>query len=182
MPFVKLDCGILDSTLWVDLPACRMFETALLMAVPREICDVMPQFAVRTLDPTGWVVPPGWYGFVAAAGVGIVRRAHLDEEDGLAALERLGAPDPGSRSADHDGRRLVRVTGGYVVLNFQVYRDRDYTNAERCRRYRGRENKRTQERRRAAKKQTREAVDTIRQRPAADVPDGVIPVTGEDKS
>jgi hypothetical protein len=180
MPFVKMDCGILDSTLWVDLPACRVFETALLMAEPRELHEPTPQLAVRTLDLTGWSVPAGWYGFVAAAGVGILRRAIVNEEEGLAALERLGAPEPSSRSDAHDGRRLVRVSGGYIVLNFQVYRDKDHTSTERSRRFRERERKKDTKRR-AAKKQTREVVDIIRQRQTG-VPDGVDPVTGEDKS
>jgi len=94
---------------------------------------------VRSLDATGFVVPPGWYGRVPAAGVGIVRRAGLDVEEGLDALERLAAPDPESRTPDFDGRRLVRVDGGYIVLNFMKYRDRDTTAAERQQRYRDRQ-------------------------------------------
>ena len=136
MPFVKIDTRLLDSTLWADIPAERIFMAALCMATPYELTDPTPQLAVRTLDETEWIVPAGWYGFVRAAGAGIVRRAIMNEEDGFAALERLGAPEAGSGRAAFDGRRLVRVDGGYLVLNFMVYRERDYGSAERSARYR----------------------------------------------
>lgn len=138
MAFVKLDCGILDSTLWIDRDSREIFITALLMAVPHEVVTPLRHYEVRTLTETGWEVPPGWYGFVPAAGIGIVRRAGLDAEAGLSALERLGSAEAESRSSDFGGRRLVRVDGGYIVLNFMKYRDRDYTGAERAKRYRER--------------------------------------------
>lgn len=138
MSFVKLDCGIADSSLWIERDTRSVFITALVMAEPLEVVEEMPQIAVRTLDLTGWVVPPGWYGIVHAAGTGIVRRDGCDEETGLTALEELGAPDPHSRSQEYEGRRLVRVNGGYIVLNYFKYRDRDYTAAERMRRLRAR--------------------------------------------
>lgn len=138
MAFVKLDTGILDSTLWTDPADSRIFVTALLMAMPREIENPMQQLSVRSLAHTGFVVPPGWYGFIGAAGVGIVRRAHISETEGLPALERLGAEDPASRSSDFGGRRLVRVDGGYIVLNFMNYRDKDHTARQRSQRYRDR--------------------------------------------
>lgn len=139
MPFVKLDCGILTSTIWDDADARIVFITALLMAEPREYEQPIEQLEVRTITPTGWSAPPEWYGYVAAAGVGIVRNAGVEREAGLAALERLGSADKESRSSDHEGRRLIRIDGGYLVLNFQKYRDRDYTAAERSKRYRDRQ-------------------------------------------
>ena len=138
MPFVKLDCGILNSTLWMDSAARDVFITALLMAYPMEFDNELPEIATRSLSETGWKVPPGWYGFVAAASVGIIRTAGLDLELGMQALERLAAPDENSRSPDFDGRRLVRISGGFLVLNFMKYRDRDYPAAERQKRYRDR--------------------------------------------
>lgn len=136
MPFVKLDCGILDSTIWSDSDARDVFLTALLMAVPREFTEPMPQIEVSSLELTGWAVPPGWYGFVEAAGSGIVRRSGVEHGAGVAALNRLGSPEQDSRTPDHDGRRCVRVDGGYVILNFIKYRERDHSAAERSRRYR----------------------------------------------
>jgi hypothetical protein len=138
MPFVKLDTGILDSTLWVDRDCREVFLTALLMAQPHELKEPAPQLRVRAIEPTGFVVPPGWYGHVGSASVGILRNALVPHEQGMAALERLGDPDEESRSADFQGRRLVRVDGGFLVLNYMKYRERDYTSAERQRRYRER--------------------------------------------
>jgi hypothetical protein len=138
LPFVKLDCAILSSTIWYDADARIIFLTALLMAEPRHFTEPVAQIEVRSLEFTGFSAPPGWYGFVPAAGVGIAHRAGIDQKAGLDALERLGNPELDSRSRKHDGRRLIRVNGGYIVLNYQDYRDRDYTQAERARRYRER--------------------------------------------
>lgn len=127
---------MLDSTIWTDSDATRIFITALLMARPKQLLEEAHQIEVRTLNRTGFVVPPGWYGFIEAAGPGIVRRAGMEEEAGLAALERLGCPEMESRSSTFDGRRLVRIDGGYLALNFQKYRDKDHTAAIRARRHR----------------------------------------------
>ena len=138
MAFVKLDAGILNSTLWVDRDCREIFITALLMAHPIELREPMPQLQVQRLEATGFVVPAGWYGFVPAAGPGIIRMAMCDPAAGTEALVRLGNPDPESRTPDFDGRRLVRVDGGYVVLNFIKYREKDNTTKERSARYRER--------------------------------------------
>lgn len=116
----------------------EVFITALLMAEPFETTVDLPQLRIRSLDTTGWLIPAGRYGLVEAAGVGILRRAGVSDEPGLSALERLGEPELSSRSQDFDGRRLVRIDGGFLVLNFQKYRDRDYTSAQRSARYRQR--------------------------------------------
>lgn len=136
MAFVKLDCGLLDSTLWLDREARELFITALLMAVPHELLEPTEQIGVGTLERTGFVIPVGWYGLVRAAGPGIIRRAGMEEVVGLAALARLGNPDVGSRTPDFEGRRLVRINGGYIVLNFAKYREKDHTAALRSKRYR----------------------------------------------
>lgn len=135
--FVKLDCGILESSLWDDRDTRDVFITALLMAEPVELAEPMPQIEVDSLEHTGFVVPPGWYGFIRAAGPGIIRRSLVaSNEAGMRALKELGSPDRSSRTPDHDGRRLVRIDGGFVVLNWEKYRARDYTSAERSRRWR----------------------------------------------
>lgn len=139
MSFVKLDCGMLDSTTWFDKDARDIFITALLMAVPREISDAPPQLEIRSLDPTGWIIPPDWYGFVDAASTGIINRCCIPTDKGMDALERLGAPESQSRSQKHDGRRMVRVDGGFIILNYDEYRAKDHTAAERQRRYRARQ-------------------------------------------
>jgi hypothetical protein len=138
MPFVKLDRGLLDSSLWPDRDARDLFVTALLMADPHEARKDLPQIAVDSLAPTGFVLAAGWYGFVAAAGAGIIHRAGIDQAAGIEGLRRLGEPDPDSRSSAAGGRRLVRVEGGYIVVNFDKYRQKDHTAAERSRRFRDR--------------------------------------------
>ena len=138
MAFVKLDCGLLNSTLWLQREQREIFITALLMAEPYELRTPTGQIEVRSLEYTGFEVQPGWYGFVPAAGIGIIGRARVEKEPGLKALEALGSPDPESRSPEHDGRRMIRVDGGYLILNFQKYREKDHTSAERSRRYRER--------------------------------------------
>lgn len=138
MAYLKLDAGILRSSIWVERDHRSLFITALLMAEPFELMEPVPQLEVRSLNETGWMVPPGWYGFIKAAGIGITSQDGIDREEGLTALEALGAPEPESRSQDHDGRRLVRVDGGYIALNFMKYRDFDHTAAERQRRLRDR--------------------------------------------
>jgi hypothetical protein len=136
--FAKLDVAILDSTLWIDRDARDVFITALLMAMPREYGEAVEQIAVRSLEGTGWSAPPGWYGFVPAAGIGIIARAGCETEEGLVALERLGSPEPDSRSQEFEGRRMIRVDGGYLILNYMKYRDRDHSAADRMRRLRAR--------------------------------------------
>jgi hypothetical protein len=139
LPFVKLDTRILQSTLWFERDARELFITALLMAEPCEIMESTKQLKVDAIEYTGFEVPPGWYGFVPAAGIGIIRQAGMEREPGMKALADLGNPDIESRSADYEGRRLVRVDGGFVILNYIKYRERDTTVAERMRRYRKRQ-------------------------------------------
>lgn len=139
MAFVKLDTGILDSTLWVQRDPREVFITALLMALPREFRAPMKTLKVSSLEEDNFVIPPGWYGVVEASGPGIVRRAGVPYDVGMEALHQLANPEPESRSQDFEGRRMVRVDGGYVVLNFMKYRDKDNTTAERSARYRERQ-------------------------------------------
>lgn len=138
MAFVKLDCGILHSTLWHQPAARSVFVTALLMAKPHKLAEDTPQLEVRSLTPTGWVIPAGWYGLIEASGIGIVHQAVVEAEAGLAALEQMSSPEPESRSQDFDGRRLARISGGYIVLNFDRYREKDHTSATRAAEYRDR--------------------------------------------
>ena len=162
MAFLKLDTGVMLSSLWSDLAARNVFLTALLMAVPFKLREETDQLHIASLDPSGWKVPPGDYGFVEAASTAIVRQSGIEQQDGLRALERLGEPEAESRSTAYGGRRLVRIDGGFIVLNFMLCREKDHSAAKRQREYRERQAAERAARRRAAKKQTREAVDTLR--------------------
>ena len=141
MAFVKLDCGILDSTLWPDREGREIFITALLMAEPYELKEPKQAIKIRSLEDDDFIIPAGWYGFVPAASTGIARRAGIALEEGVSAIERLCAPEPESRTPDHEGRRMARIDGGFIILNFDNYRRKDYTTAERSRRYRERNSK-----------------------------------------
>lgn len=152
MPFVKLDCGMLRSSIWTEKDQRDLFITALLMCEPFEVIEPMPQIYVDRLEFTGWSVPPGWYGLASAASTSIIHQAMVDKDDGLRALEQMGAPDAGSKSKAFEGRRLVRVDGGFIALNFIDYRDRDYTGAERSKRWRERQKTKAAEEEAAAKK------------------------------
>jgi len=140
MPFVKLDCGLLKSTLWFDRDALHLFITALLSAVPVVYDEPVKTFPLDSTEPTDFVVPPGWYGLVESSSLGLIHDALMKHEDGMSALRRLGEPDAESRTPDFGGRRLVRVEGGFLVLNFEKFREKDYTAAERQRRWRERKN------------------------------------------
>jgi len=138
--FVKLDCGMLYSTLWQDYDARLVFLASLMMASPYEVTKPEPQLELRWYKPTGWYVPPGWYGLVPAAAQGIIAAAgNVPFDKGFEALDRLCSPEEGSRSPDHEGRRMARISEGYLILNFYKYRDKDYKSAERMKRYRERQ-------------------------------------------
>lgn len=136
---------MLNSSIWPEKTQRDLFITALLMAEPHELRESEPQLKANSLELTGWAVPPGWYGLIAAAGIGIIHRAMVDREEGMVALVQLGEPDAESKSKKFDGRRLVRINGGFIALNYFDYRDRDHTGAERSKRWRLRQKQREEE-------------------------------------
>jgi hypothetical protein len=72
MPFVKLDAGILDSSLWAEAPETRVvFITILAMTRPHGVCE--------------------------ATAPGIAHRANLSLKVVRTALSKLEATDPDSR-------------------------------------------------------------------------------------
>lgn len=130
---------MINSSIWPEKTQRDVFITALLMAEPHEVKEPMPQLHVDRIEETGWRVPRGWYGFIKAAGTGILHQAMVERGPGMIALAQLGEPDAESKSKAFEGRRLVRVNGGFIALNFIDYRDRDYTGAERSKRWRERQ-------------------------------------------
>ncbi len=106
MPFVKLDCGIIHSSLWAEDSDTKICWITLLLLA----------------DATG---------FVRAAASAIAREAVARR-----ALDLFQSADDESRTPDNQGKRVERVDGGYRVLNYEKYRERDYTNAERQKRWR----------------------------------------------
>lgn len=96
--FTKLFSSLLDSTLWVNQPhhVVRVWVAMLAMA-DRD-------------------------GFVAASIPGLARRSCVTLAEAEEALAVFLAPDPYSRTPDHEGRRIQTVGGGWVLLNYPKYR------------------------------------------------------------
>lgn len=53
---------------------------------------------------------------------GLAKQAQLTIEETEAALAVLESPDPHSRNTGHEGRRIEKVEGGWMVLNHAEYR------------------------------------------------------------
>ena len=142
MGFMKLDESILYSTIWdASWEELKVFLSCCLIARPFKLDKEVPQLDPITDEPTGWSVPPGDYGFARGASIGIARTANLGSgtdriQVGLQALRRLGEPETGSKTQAYGGRRVVRVDGGFLILNLMKFRD--CTAAERQRQFRSR--------------------------------------------
>ncbi len=91
--YVKFYSDSLDSSLWAESgDTCKVWLTLLALA-----------------DQDG---------MVRAAMPGIAHRARINEELTAKALAIFEAPDVNSRSTAHEGRRIERVDGGYLILNY----------------------------------------------------------------
>lgn len=63
-------------------------------------------------------------GFARFASIeNLARRAVVTEEEADRAVMILEAPDMRSSNPDHEGRRIERVPGGWMVLNAKLYDD-----------------------------------------------------------
>lgn len=60
-------------------------------------------------------------GCVYGSVPGIARRANITLQETEAALATFYAPDPYSRTKDHEGRRIVDIDGGWRLLNHAKY-------------------------------------------------------------
>jgi hypothetical protein len=96
--YVKVFASILTSTLWALDDATRIVWITLLALADKE-------------------------GFVRASPSGLARLANVDEDKVRVAIEKLESPDKDSGSQGFDGRRLERVEGGFLLLNYKKYRD-----------------------------------------------------------
>jgi hypothetical protein len=65
-----------------------------------------------------------WHGEVSAAIPGLAKAANVSIGDAEKALAKLMAPDPYSRTKDHEGRRIEAVDGGWIILNYVKHRER----------------------------------------------------------
>lgn len=95
----KLFTKILDSSIWLESAHTRIVWLTFIAA----------------MDETGFVQ------FAAVANVALRARVPLKSaEQAIACLE---APDANSSDQDHEGRRIEKIPGGWIVLNAEKYRD-----------------------------------------------------------
>jgi hypothetical protein len=104
MSYAKLDSSIVTSTIWAEPPAtCKVWITMLAMA-----------------DSSGYVG-------TSVPGLAHVSRVSITEAE--EAIRVLSSPDPHSRTADNEGRRIAPVDRGFQILNYQKFREgRDEEN------------------------------------------------------
>lgn len=64
-------------------------------------------------------------GYVGASLPGLADAARVSVDQCREALTRLSAPDPDSRTKEHEGRRLKDADGGWTILNYLYHRERE---------------------------------------------------------
>lgn len=114
----KLFSKILQSSVWLESNPTRLVWITCLAAMDED-------------------------GMVQVASVrNLAHLARVTDEEAAGAIARLEGPDPDSSNPAHDGRRLERVPGGWIVLNAENYRaivtriESLALNRERVRRHR----------------------------------------------
>jgi hypothetical protein len=75
-------------------------------------------------------------GYVCAAIPGIAIAAGIPVEKTREAMALFEAPDPDSRSQEHEGRRIQRVPRGWLMLGFEEHKRRAREEAEKARKRR----------------------------------------------
>ena len=98
--FAMLDSEIIRSSIWAENDCTRLVWITML--------------AMK--DQDGFV--RGCVGTIAAAA----RQKDLDTADSLKLLE---SPDPDSASTEQEGRRILKIPGGWMIVNHAKYKDRD---------------------------------------------------------
>ncbi len=96
--FTKLFSSIVDSSIWTEDNATRIVWVTMLAMADQ-------------------------HGYVGASVPGLAGRARISIEETLAALQKLSSPDPFSRSKEHEGRRIREVERGWLLLNYQRFRE-----------------------------------------------------------
>lgn len=115
MSFCKLDSGIVNSSIWSENLATRILWITILAMSDEN-------------------------GFVPTSIPGLIRAANIPKEDFIIGIKALESPDGYSRTSDYDGRRIKKIEGGWLILNFKKYRERSdiarEKTRERVRKYR----------------------------------------------
>lgn len=96
--YVKVFSDIVNSSIWAeDAETCKIWVTLL------TLCNAD--------------------GIVRATAPGISNASRVNIEKTRQVIALLESPDPESRTPDNEGRRIERVDGGYLVLNYMKYRN-----------------------------------------------------------
>lgn len=93
----KLFTSILDSSIWLEEPATKVVWITLIAAMNED----------------------GFAHFASTQN--LANRSVLSIEETEAAVKVLESPDSNSSDPDHEGRRIERVPGGWMVLNARKY-------------------------------------------------------------
>ena len=62
-------------------------------------------------------------GYVSGTIPGLAAMSRMSLAEAEKAVARLEAPDKYTRTPDHDGRRIEQCDGGWLVLNYVMYRE-----------------------------------------------------------
>jgi hypothetical protein len=96
--YTKLFASILDSTIWSLSKESRLLWITMLVKKNRN-------------------------QIVEASVPGLANAARLTLEETEESLRELSSPDKYSRTKEYEGRRIQEVSGGWLVLNGEKYRD-----------------------------------------------------------
>jgi hypothetical protein len=106
----KLFTKILDSSIWLESDSTRLVWITLIAAMDGD----------------------GFAGFSTLENLAL--RARVDPDSAAAAVAVLEAPDPHTGAEqEHEGRRIQRVPGGWLILNAAKYRELVSREVERQR-------------------------------------------------
>lgn len=111
MSYFPLDRDLLTSTLWIEGDS----DTKALWI-----------YLLLSADPRTGIVKHTRPAIAHGSGV---PRAEVNR-----ILEQFAAPDPDSRTPDDEGRRIAFVEDGILILNYDRYKNRDYSTP-RAKRY-----------------------------------------------
>jgi len=64
------------------------------------------------------------HGYVEASAGALAHQARITRDEFDASILKLESPDPDSSSDDYEGRRVSKVDGGWIVLNYTKYRSK----------------------------------------------------------
>lgn len=71
-------------------------------------------------------------GYVSGSIPGLANIARFSIDETRNAIEKLKGPDEYSRTKEHEGRRIAEVDGGWLILNYGMYRDRARVESRRA--------------------------------------------------